>query len=158
MRSEQEAAAAIEKYADAVRRICMLHLKNRDDTEDVFQTVFLKYVLYTGVFESAEHEKAWILRVTINTCRDLLRQLFRRKTVPLDAVGELAVPEEHRDVLETVLSLPQKYRDIVYLFYYEQYTAVEIAHLLKKNVNTVYTQLARARTLLRERLEDDYGR
>lgn len=158
MRSEQEANRAIERYADTVRRICMLHLKNEADTEDVFQTVFLKYVLYPGVFESAEHEKAWIIRVTINACKDWLRSLLRRRTVPLDAVAELAAPEESRSVLEAVLALPAKYRDVVYLFYYEQYSAVEIAQMLRKNVNTVYTHLARAKDLLRETLgEDDYG-
>lgn len=73
MRSEQEANRAIERYADTVRRICMIHLKNHADTEDIFQNVFLKYVLSTAVFESEEHEKAWFIRVTINACRDLLK-------------------------------------------------------------------------------------
>lgn len=155
MRSEQEANRAIEQYADTVRRICMLHLKNEADTEDVFQTVFLKYVLYSGVFENAEHEKAWIIRVAINACRDWLRSLLRRRTVPLDAVAELAAPEESRSVLEAVLALPAKYRDVIYLFYYEQYSAVEIARMLRKNVNTVYTHLARAKDLLRETLGED---
>ena len=155
MRSEQEANRAIEQYADTVRRICMLHLKNEADTEDVFQTVFLKYVLYPGVFESAEHEKAWIIRVAINACKDWLRSLLRRRTVPLDAVAELAAPEESRSVLEAVLALPAKYRDVIYLFYYEQYSAVEIARMLRKNVNTVYTHLARAKDLLRETLGED---
>ena len=69
MRSEQEARQAIERYADTVRRICMLHLKNHADTEDIFQTVFLKYALYPGAFESDAHEKAWIIRVTVNAAR-----------------------------------------------------------------------------------------
>ncbi len=79
MRSEQEANRAVERYADMVRRLCLVHLKNEADTEDVFQTVFLKYVLYRGTFESEEHEKAWILRVTLNACRDVLRSLFRAR-------------------------------------------------------------------------------
>ena len=63
MRSEQEAVQAVERYADTVRRVCALHLKNYADTEDIFQTVFLKYVLSTTVFESQEHEKAWFIQI-----------------------------------------------------------------------------------------------
>ena len=155
MRSEQEAIQAIERYADTVRRICMLHLKNHADTEDIFQTVFLKYALCPGAFESDAHEKAWILRVTVNACRDLLKSFFRSRTVSLDDVGEIACTDEHREVLEAVLALPAKYRDVVYLFYYEQYTASEIAALLRRNENTVYTQLKRAKALLRESLGGD---
>jgi RNA polymerase sigma factor (sigma-70 family) len=154
MRSEQEAAKAIDRYADTVQRLCMVHLKNQADTEDIFQTVFLKYLLSTQTFASEEHEKAWFIRVTINACRDLLRSFFRRHTVPLDSAASLPTqaPEEHREVLEAVLSLPAKYKDVVYLHYYEGYTAPQIAEILGKNVNTVYTGLTRARGLLREKL------
>lgn len=159
MRSEQEVNRAIERYADTVRRICMLHLKNRADTEDIFQTVFLKYLLHTAPFTDDEHEKAWLIRVTINACRDLLRSFFRSRTVPLDAVAEQAaeLPPDHREVLDAVLSLPQKYKDVVYLHYYEGYAAPEIGRILGKNVNTVYTLLNRAKQQLREKLggEDD---
>ena len=84
MRSEADAGRAIQRYADTVRRICMVHLKNEADTEDIFQAVFLKYVLHTAPFASEEHEKAWLIRVTINTCRDLLKDFFRARTVPLE--------------------------------------------------------------------------
>ncbi len=155
MRSEQEAVQAIERYADTVRRICMLHLKNYADTEDIFQTVFLKYALYSGTFESDAHEKAWIIRVTVNACKDLLKSFFRSRTVSLDSIGELPYEDEHREVLEAVLALPAKYRDVVYLFYYEQYTAAEIAAMLHRNENTIYTQLKRAKALLKEKLGDE---
>ena len=159
MRSEQEVGLALERYADTVRRLCMIHLKNYADTEDIFQTVFLKYVLSSAAFESPEHEKAWFIRVTINACRDLLRSIFRRRTVSLDEVLETPAPADpdHREVLEAVLSLPGKYRDVVYLHYYEGYTAPQIGRLLGKNVNTVYTLLTRAKQLLRERLGGDGG-
>lgn len=153
MRSEQEVTAAIERYADTVRRISVVHLKNYHDTEDIFQTVFLKYALSTISFESGEHEKAWIIRVTINACKDLLKSFFFRRTVPLEEALELsALPNGRSPVLEAVLSLPEKYRDILYLAYYEGYTAPEIGKILKKNTNTVYTYLARGKTLLKETL------
>lgn len=154
MRSEEEASRAIERYGNTVRRLCMMHLKNHADTEDIFQTVFLKYVLSSVSFESDEHEKAWLIRVTINACKDLLKSFFRSRTVSLDQLLDqpAPMPSDHREVLEAVLALPQKYRDVVYLHYYEGYTAPEIGKILGKNTNTVYTLLTRARQLLRDRL------
>ena len=157
MRSEEEAARAIERYGDMVRRLCLVHLKNPADTEDIFQNVFLKYVLSPVVFESPEHEKAWLIRVTLNACKDLVKSFFRSRTVPLEELLDQPAPllEEHREVLEAVLALPRKYRDAVYLHYYEGYTAAEIGKLLGKNTNTVYTLLTRAREQLRETLGGD---
>ena len=157
MRSEQEANRAIERYADTVRRLCMIHLKNYADTEDIFQTVFLKYVLSSVSFENKEHEKSWFIRVTINACKDLLKSFFHSRTVPLDEMVEhgAELPSDDRDVLEAVLSLPQKYRDVVYLHYYEDYTAPQISRVLGKNVNTIYTLLTRSKQMLRERLGGD---
>ena len=155
MLSEQQANRAIELYADTVRRICMVHLKNPADSEDIFQTVFLKYLLRDQPFENEQHEKAWMIRVTINACKDLLRSFFRSRTVPLEQLVEAPQPFEpdERDLLEAVLALPAQYKDVVYLYYYEQYTALEIAQILHKNVNTVYTLLRRARERLRKDLE-----
>ena len=155
MKSEEEAGRAIEQYADMVRRICMIHLKNYEDAEDIFQTVFLKYVLRSEPFDSPEHEKAWIIRVTVNACRDLVKSFFRSRTVSLDQLIEKPqdMPEDHSDILEAVLELPARFRDVVYLHYYEGYSAPEIGRILKKNPNTVYTLLARARQLLKTRRE-----
>lgn len=157
MRSEQEINSAIDRYADTVRRLCVLHLKNSADTEDIFQTVFLKYALHTKPFESEEHEKAWFIRVTINACKDLLRSFFRSRTVPLDQVLEQPddCPVERRDVLEAVLALEPKYRQVVYLHYYEGYTAPQIGAILGRNVNTVCTLLTRARRMLKQTLGED---
>lgn len=157
MRNEQEVNRAVEEYSDMIRRLCMIHLKNYADTEDIFQTVFLKYVLSSVVFENKEHEKAWFIRVTINACKDLLKSFFRSRITSLDEILEQAadMQEKNKEVLEAVLSLPSKYRDVVYLHYYEGYTAPEIGRLLKKNVNTVYTLMTRSRQLLREKLGGD---
>ena len=132
----------------------MIHLKNYADTEDIFQTVFLKYVLSSVSFENEEHEKAWFIRVTINACKDLLKSFFRSRTVSLDEIAEQSseMPKDDREVLEAVLALPDKYRDVVYLHYYEGYTAPEIGTILHKNPNTVYTRLTRARDELRKML------
>ena len=153
MRSEQEVNLAIEQYADMVLRLCMVSLKNAADAEDIFQTVFLKYTLSSQRFESAEHEKAWLIRVTLNACKDHFKSFFRKHTVSLEECPEvLSLTDERQAVLEAVRSLPKDYRDAVYLHYYEGYTAPEIASILKKNPNTVYTHLSRAREMLKQLL------
>lgn len=157
MLSGQQVNDAVERYADMIKRICFYHLKDAADTEDVFQTVFLKYMLRDRPFTDSEHEKAWLIRVTLNACRDHLRSLFRHRMVPLEQVAEVAadIPEDHRDVLEAVLSLPGKYRDAIYLHYYEGYTASEIGAILGKKENTVYSLLSRGRGMLKEKLGGD---
>lgn len=153
MRSEEVVREAIERYADTVKRICFIHLKNEADTEDIFQTVFLRYAMSDVHFASEAHEKAWLIRVTINACKDLLKSFFRRHTVPLDAyVDKIGVSEDHSEVLEAVLALPEKYRRVIYLHYYEGYTAAEIADIVGSKENTIYTQLTRGRVLLRDAL------
>lgn len=158
MRSEAEVNQAVERYADMVQRVCFYHLKNRTDTEDVFQNVFLKYMLSDEVFGDREHEKAWLLRVAINACKDYLKSFFRRNVVSLEVMNEMEteVLEDYREVLEAVLSLPEKYKDAIYLHYYEGYTAAEIGRILGKKENAVYSLLSRGRGMLREKLGGDW--
>lgn len=159
MERQQAVQTAVERYGSTVRRLCMVYLKNEADTEDIFQTVFLQYFLHGTHLSDGEQTKAWIIRVTINACKDLLKSAFRRRTVPLEtALNQAAVHDpDHREVLEAVLSLPPRYREVVYLHYYEGYTAAEMGAILKKNENTVYTLLRRARQQLKETLEGEDG-
>ncbi len=150
MRSEEEVERAIERCADTVVRLCMVYFGNRADADDVFQTVMLRYALSETVFENAEHEKAWVIRVTVNVCKDMLKSAARRRSAPLEAAScvPAKTPESQHEVLDAVMTLPEKYRSVIYLHYYEGYTAPEIAELLGKNANTVYTLLTRARKRL----------
>lgn len=159
MRSETEVNHAVEKYADMVQRICFYHLKNHTDTEDVFQNVFMKYMMYDQPFCDSEHEKAWILRVAINACKDYLKSFFRRNVVSLEMLGdvEAKATENYQEVLEAVLSLPAKYKDVIYLSYYEGYTAAEIGKILGKAENTVYSLLSRGRGMLKEKLGGEWS-
>ena len=151
MRSEQQVNYAIERYADMVLRLCTVYLKNSADAEDVFQTVFLKYTLHAKPFENPEHEKAWLIRVTVNACKDMLKSFFRSRTISLEDMGECApgINSEQYAIMEAVWALPKQYRDVIYLHYYEGYTAPEIAGILKRNTNTVYTHLHKGKELLR---------
>lgn len=160
MRSESDVSRAIDAHADTVERLCAVHLANPSDADDVFQTVFFRFAQHDAAFESEEHERAWIIRVTINACRDLARSAAWRRTVALDETIEAVLPaaddtpraqeelDEARRVLRAVLSLPEDYRQAVYLHYYEGYSAPEIARAMDRKVNTVYTLLRRARKRL----------
>lgn len=159
MKSAEDLNRVMEAYADMVRKICFVHLKNRHDSEDVFQNVYMKYLLHEGSFESMEHEKAWFARVTINACTDWLRYFSRRKWVSLEVVNEEkeSLDDTSAELLEIVLKLPEKYRNVIYLYYYEEYSAVEIAGILGKKENTIYTWLSRAKDILRDRLGGEWA-
>ena len=154
MRSEQEVNKAIECYSDMVLRLCAVYLKNSDDAEDIFQTVFFRYALHDRPFESDEHEKAWLIRVTVNACKDWLKSFAHSRTISLEELKDYApeATQKQYAVMEAVWSLPRQYRDVIYLHYYEGYTAPEIAGILKRNPNTVYTHLHKGKELLREAL------
>lgn len=146
----------VEEYADTITRICYSYGKNYDDTQDIMQNVFLKLMRANPEFDSKEHEKAWIIRVTINECKDFLKNIFRRHT-SLEEAQEIPI-EEKEDlsyIREAVLKLPDKYKSVIYLFYYEGCTAVEIAGILHKKENTVYTWMNRARQMLKDMVGGD---
>lgn len=158
MKTEAQAKAAIEQYADMVRRICFVQLKSYADVEDVFQEVFLKYILHTVPFQSDAHERAWLIRVTINACKDVLKSFFKQKVRSIEDVDltPFAMQPEDGAVLDAVLRLPDKYKNVIYLYYYEGYSAVEIADILRKNENTIYTWMSRAKKQLKETLGGDH--
>ena len=152
MRAEEELKETMDLYSDMVKRICFVYMKNDADTEDIFQEVFLKYVLFSGTFQSDEHVKSWLIRVTINQCKDVLKSFFKKRVISFEDVKDY-IEEETRDnseVLEAVLSLPDKYKIVIYLFYYEGYSALEIAKIMNKNENTVYSILSRGRAQLKK--------
>jgi RNA polymerase sigma-70 factor (ECF subfamily) len=144
---------ALDKYADTVRRVCFMYLKNTFDVEDIFQDVFLQLFRYEKRFDSDAHEKAWLIRVTINKCKDLHKSFFRSRVCPLDDIELTFEDETENDVMREILALPQKYKDVIYLFYYEGYTVPEISKILAMKENTVYSHLHRARKALKENLE-----
>lgn len=145
-------SAALTKYSDLVRRICFIYLHNSADVDDVFQEVFLKLLQNNSRFESAEHEKAWLIRVTINKCKDILKSFWRKKMVSIEGMELPFEDQAENELLQVVLSLPDKYKDVIYLFYYEEYTVPEMAQLLNKKVNTIYSHLHRARELMKQKL------
>lgn len=150
---EFQARRLVEAYADMILRISYQYLKQTCDAEDICQTVFLKYLTGSVTFDSIEHEKAWIIRTTINTCKDHLKSAFFRRTVPLDEAACVAAPPvPDTEILDALKTLPENYRISIYLFYYEDYSAKEIGQVLGKSEATVNQYLSRGRRKLRSYL------
>ena len=124
--------------------------------KDICQTVFLRLLEKPRSFETPEHERAWIIRAAVNLCKDQLKSHWRKTTVDLEAARAVPAPEaEEGSLLAAVNLLPPKYRTVIYLYYYEGYSANEIARLLGEKPATVATQLSRGREKLRTHLEQE---
>lgn len=130
--------------------------KNAQDAEDVVQDTFIQYISLKKDFETAQHIRAWFIRVAINKAKNKNATFFRRNTLPLEDYMETLTFEssESSALFETVMKLPEKYRVIIHLFYYEDYSVNEIADILKISVSNVKVRLSRGRTLLRETLKE----
>ena len=154
----REAERLVNTYSDLILRLSYTYLKSTQDGEDICQTVLLKLLTGAEAFESPEHERAWVIRTTVNACKDELRA-FRRKVIPLEAAAETAAPEPPRsEVLDAVMALPVKYREAIYLFYYEGYSIDEIAALTGRSGAAVSAHLSRGRKKLKTMLEgESYG-
>lgn len=151
MNTTQQAERLANAYADAILRLSYTYLKNTQDAQDVCQTVFVKLLTEPREFESAEHERAYVLRMAANACKDLLKSPWRKRTCGLEAVLEVPAPEAgDGSVLAAVNELPAHYRAVIYLFYYEGYQAAEIGKILGVPTATVHTRLARGRARLRD--------
>ena len=145
----------IDRYSNMVYRLALAQMKNVQDAEDVFQEVFIRYISKPRTFESEEHRKAWLLRVTINRSRSAWRAWFRNKTEPLDHTLT-AEPEIKQDLSEYLSLLPQKYRSVIHLFYYEELSVKQISEILDAKESTVRTWLTRARAMLGEKLNGGF--
>lgn len=146
-------AAVYTRNIDAVYRLCYVYLRSRADAEDAAQSVFVKYLQKQPVFENAEHEAAWLLLTAKNCCRDQLRCWWRRQRLAMDSIPEPAMQEpDVPELLEALLSLPEKYRIPLYLHCIEGYPAKELAPLLGCRESTVRTRLQRGREMLRKQL------
>lgn len=177
----RELQQKIDMYSDMLFKLSYIRLQNVQDAEDVVQEVFYQYIRHSQPFESPEHEKAWLLKVTLNTCRKVWRSAWRRhRDVLVGAEGEKAGgdsieesdlssyglssepeevmfrQEEHRRIMNAVLALPEKYRDVIHLFYYEELSVKEIARYTGRGISTVTSQLTRGRELLKKSLGEEY--
>lgn len=153
----------IRKYSDMVYRLAAANVNSKSSADDIYQDVFLRYIkaVRKGTnFESEEHRKAWLIRVTLNCCKSLNTSSWFKRISSINENYQFestdCFNDEKTDIQNALMSLPQKYRSIIHLFYYEQLSAEEISTILKIKPSTVRTQLVRARNMLKETLKGDY--
>ncbi len=142
----------LEKYADTVFRLCLVYMRNKPDAEDIFQNVFLKLYKVGPDFNDEEHIKAWLLKVTANECKNRLKSFWHKNMISLEEIVLPVQDKEDREVIKMVLSLPVKYRNVLYLHYFEGYSIREMSELLNLKEATVKTHLKRGRELLKKLL------
>lgn len=154
-RENEEIEEIYLRNVDLIYRICFLYLKNPADTEDAVSETFLRLLKSAPEFRDRSHERAWLIKVASNICRSSLTHWWRRR-VDIDAVD---LPDETRgetgEVLQKVCDLPDKYKTVLYLYYFEGYKSAEIAEMLDKNHSTVRSLLKKGRELLKLELEEE---
>ncbi len=148
------AREVLHRYADMVYRLALSQMKNPADADDVFQEVFLRLVRKRPSFQSEEHLKAWLIRVTINCARKFWGSAWTRHTELMEYDGSYEMPELG-ELAEAVLRLPKKYRAVIHLYYYEGYSSKEIGRILHLSASSVTSRLSRARKMLKDTWEGE---
>lgn len=144
-----------KQYVDDIYRLCFSFLKNRMDTEDAVQETFIRFYYSRKNFETREHIKAWLVVTASNYCKDILKHWWRKRT-SIDELAETIGEDggQMDEMMELVMGLPDKYKTVVYLYYYEGYDSVQIARILHKPASTIRNYLSTARKLLRKELSN----
>lgn len=149
------AQKALQKHGDSLMRVAFTYTNNMYDAQDMVQEALLKYIEKAPKFLSSEHEKAWLIRVIINLCKNHMTSAYKKTYAEL--TEDISVCDNYSSGLyEAVCSLPSKYSLVIHLFYYEGYSQKEIAKLMKITESAVSTRLQRGRSLLREKIGDDF--
>lgn len=151
-KSEQGFEAAYDAYGPMVYRLAMVYLGRHADAEDVTQEAFVKLLYKAPSFADAGHERRWLLRVTANLCKDQLRGFWRKRAVALEGDYPIRDPETF-GVAEAIVALPEKYKAVLHLHYYEGYSVAEIGEILKLSQSAVKMRLSRGRELLKLEME-----
>ncbi|MEO3944747.1 sigma-70 family RNA polymerase sigma factor [Gorillibacterium sp. CAU 1737] len=148
-----------KRNVEMIYRICFMYLKNSTDSEDAVQSIFLKLLKSNTSFADPEHEKAWLIVTTRNYCKDFLKSWWRTRKVELTRLPEAVWRDDNDgsgEVLDQLLALPDKYKIVLYLYYFEEYSVREIANILIRKESTIQTQLAKGRTLMKVSLGGHY--
>ena len=154
-RQPDQVEAMIQKYGDMLFRTCLVMLQNQPDAEDAVQETVLKYMLKAPVFDSSEHEKAWLLKVAANHCRNLLRFRSRHPQVTLEQLTEYLTDPENSGILDALMTVPEKYRIVMLLHYVEGYPTDEIAQMIGKTPSAVKMRLQKGRKLLKKAYREE---
>lgn len=148
---------AVMKYSDTLYKICIVILCNEQDAQDAIQDTFCRYLEKKQKFYDEEHEKAWLIRVATNICRDIIRFRLRHPKISIDELENTLIAPEQKETLKELLELPLKQKTVIYLHYVEGYQVKEIADILGITESAVKTRLLRGRRQIRESLNLEGG-
>lgn len=154
---ESSLSDMIMKYSSMILRIAVQNTNDFYVAEDITQEVFIKLMTCKKAFDNENYVKAWLIKVTLNMCKNHTKSSWRKRTVSIqerEATQFFVLPED-RYIFELIMKLPDKYKNVLYLYYYEEYKVPEIAELLDKKINTISTWLRRARIELKKRIEEE---
>lgn len=152
---EEKFKEIYQRNVGRVYRICVLYLKSSSEAEDATQDIFIKFLEKQMDFKNEDHEKAWFIVVAKNYCKDFLKSWWKSRRIDIESLPEISYSEEETnvtDIFEKLLSLPKKYKIVMYLYYYEEYSIKQISDILNRKESTIQTQLSRGRNLLKEKL------
>ena len=155
LRTDDCMEEVVRIYSNMVYRLAFSQTRNKSDADDIFQEVFMRYIKKQPLFQSEDHRKAWLIRVTINCSKKFWASSWLKKTMPLNETIVFKMKEDSHLNCE-LKKLPIKYRTVIHLFYYEDLSIEEISIILKRKPSTIRTQLTRARYKLKEILKEDY--
>ena len=146
----------LEKYKNTVFRAAYSYCGNKSDAEDISQEVFLKFYTLDRVFQSENEEKAWLIRVTVNKCKDIFKSSWYKTKTSLEECREVySMNESQSELIDVLISIPEKYRIVIHLYYYEQYSVKEISEITSRKESTVQTHLQRGRKLIEKKLKEE---
>lgn len=142
-------------YGNMLFRLCLITLGSASDAEDAVQETMMKYLQKAPIFETAEHEKAWLITVATNKCRDMLRFRKRHPVAELDEIKSFTSETSDNGILDALMTLPDRFRTVLVLYYVEEYRIEEIARIIGKTASAVKMRLQKGRRLLREAYEKE---
>lgn len=142
-------------YGSMLYKIAIVYLGNKEDAEEAVQEVFIKLLFKAPKFKGPEHEKAWLIRVTINLCKNTVSSIWHKRVIKMESIADYCESDTDLRIAESVLSLPVKYKAAIHLHYYEDYSVKEIAETLKLSESAVKMRLQRGRQLLKLELEGE---
>lgn len=146
----------LHSYGNILFRLCLITLGNAIDAEDAVQETMIKYLLKKPVFENAEHEKAWLITVATNKCKDILRFRNRHPVINMEEINEFTKESSDSGILDALMTLPEKYRTVLVLYYVEEYDTKTIARMIGRTPSAVKMRLQKGRRLLAEAYEKEW--
>ena len=156
MQKDGCAREAVERYGDMLYRICLLTLRNSADAEDAGQETFIKYIQKSPEFNDGDHEKAWLITVATNKCRDMLRYRSRHQTESEELLLTYAIEKDESGILDALMELSEKYKTPLMLYYIDEYKVDEISEIRGVSASAVKMRLSRGRKLLEEKYRKEY--